>query len=149
MGRAITVLATVVLLGAFTAAQAQTTPVGLWKQVDDETKTEKSQIRIVEQGGVYSGKVEKILDPTKIDARCEPCSGEAKDKPVLGLQIIRNLRADPSAPGVYDGGEILDPNNGKTYRLKVTPTDGGKTLVLRGYIGISLLGRSQTWTRVE
>ena len=132
-----------------TGAHAQATPAGLWKQVDDETKAERSLVRIGESGGVYSGKVEKILDPARADARCEACTGELKDKPIAGLTIIRGVRQNPTEPGVYDGGEILDPNNGKTYKLKMTPADGGKTLILRGYIGISLLGRSQTWTRVE
>ena len=138
-----------VALGVAFGAQAQTTPAGLWKQVDDETKVEKSLVRISESGGVYSGKVEKILDPSRADARCDACSGDLKGKPIVGLPIIGGIRANPGEPNVYDGGEILDPNNGKTYRLKMTPTDGGRTLVLRGYIGISLLGRSQTWTRVE
>jgi uncharacterized protein (DUF2147 family) len=131
------------------AAQAQGTPAGLWKQIDDETKKEKSLVRISESGGVLSGKIEKILDPARAAALCDLCSGELKDKPVLGLPIISGVKQSDSDKSMWDGGEILDPNNGKTYKLRLTPGDGGKTLAVRGYIGAPLLGRTQTWIRVE
>jgi uncharacterized protein (DUF2147 family) len=99
---------------------------------------------------VFSGKIEKLLDPdTKPDAKCDKCSDERKDQPILGLPIIRNVKANADDAALWDGGEILDPNNGKTYKVRLKPADGGKKLEVRGYIGAPLLGRTQTWHRVE
>jgi len=135
------------LLAASGAALAQATPAGLWKTIDDETKTEKSLVRISEAGGVLTGKVEKFLDPkTKADAVCEKCTDERAGKPVLGMTILRGARADGQKEH-WEGGEILDPNNGKVYRLRLKPQDGGKTLEVRGYIGPFY--RNQQWIRVE
>jgi len=132
------------------SAWAQSTPVGLWKTIDDDSKKEKSLVRISEAGGVFSGKIEKVLDPdTKPDARCDKCTDERKDQPILGLPIIRNVKASGDDATLWDGGEILDPNNGKTYKVRLKPADGGKKLEVRGYIGAPLLGRTQTWHRVE
>ncbi|WP_298829061.1 DUF2147 domain-containing protein [uncultured Piscinibacter sp.] len=129
------------------AALAQTTPVGLWKTIDDETKTEKSLVRITDGGGVLSGKIEKLLDPSKQNDVCDKCSDERKGQPIVGLSIIRNAKPDGDDKSVWTGGEILDPNNGKTYRLRLKPLDGGKHLEVRGYIGPFF--RNQTWIRVE
>lgn len=138
------------LIAAFAlhaAALAQATPVGLWKTIDDETKTEKSLVRIVESGGVLGGKIEKLLDPAKQNDVCDKCSDERKGKPIVGLSIIRNAKQDGEDKSVWTGGEILDPNNGKTYRLRLKPLDGGKQLEVRGYVGPFF--RNQTWIRVE
>ena len=138
------------LIAAFAlhaAALAQATPVGLWKTIDDETKTEKSLVRIVESGGVLGGKIEKLLDPAKQNDICDKCSDERKGKPIVGLSIIRNAKQDGEDKSVWTGGEILDPNNGKTYRLRLKPLDGGKQLEVRGYVGPFF--RNQTWIRVE
>lgn len=132
-----------------TAAWAQATPVGLWKTIDDETKAEKSLVRISDAGGVLSAKVEKVLDPAKQDAKCEKCTDDRKDQPVVGMTIVRNVKQSASDKALWDGGEILDPNNGKTYKVRMKPVDGGKTLEVRGYVGAPLLGRTQTWVRVE
>ena len=130
-------------------AHAQATPTGLWKSVDDETKKEKSLIRLSESGGVLTGKIEKLLDPsTAPDAVCEKCSDDRKDKPLVGLTIVKGVKAS-GEPGRWEGGEILDPNNGKTYKVRMTPVDGGKKLDVRGYIGTPMLGRTQTWIRAE
>ena len=142
-----TLAATLLALAAGTAL-AQAIPVGLWKTIDDETKTEKSYVRITEAGGVLTGKIEKLVDPAKQDSKCEKCTDERKDKPVLGMTIIRNAKAD-AAKAVWEGGEILDPNDGKVYKLRLTPADSGKKLDVRGFIGFALLGRTQTWIRVE
>jgi uncharacterized protein (DUF2147 family) len=138
-------------LGLFAAiAHAQATPAGLWKTIDDESKKEKSLIRITETGGVFTGKLEKLLDPTaKPDAVCDKCSDDRKDKPLVGMTLIKNVKQSEGDKALWDGGEILDPNNGKTYKVRLTPGDGGKTLAVRGYIGAPLLGRTQTWVRVE
>jgi uncharacterized protein (DUF2147 family) len=129
-------------------AFAQATPVGLWKTIDDDGKTAKSLVRISEQGGTLVGSIDKLLDPKDPgDSKCDKCSDDRKDKPVVGLQIIRGVKAD--GDGVWGHGEILDPNNGKTYRTRLKPVDGGKKLEVRGYIGAPLFGRTQTWVRVE
>jgi uncharacterized protein (DUF2147 family) len=130
-------------------AHAQAMPVGLWKTIDDETKTEKSLIRITESNGVYTGRLEKLLGAMSQDTLCDKCTDERKDKPVVGMTLIRNVRHSESDAAMWDGGDILDPNNGKTYKVRLTPGDGGKTLAVRGYIGAPLLGRTQTWIRVE
>lgn len=137
------------LLVAGGAAFAQATPVGLWKTIDDETKAEKSYVRVVEAGGVVTAKVEKILDPAKADAKCDKCSDDRKDQPIQGMTIVKGVKANADDKGLWDGGEILDPNNGKTYKVRMKPIDGGKKLEVRGYIGAPLLGRTQTWIRIE
>ena len=136
-------------LGLFAAiAHAQATPAGLWKSIDDESRKEKSLIRITESGGVFTGKLEKLLDPTaKADAVCDKCSDERKDKPIVGMTLIKGVKQNADDKAKWDGGEILDPNNGKTYKVRLTPIDGGKTLEVRGFIGPFY--RNQTWTRVE
>lgn len=132
-----------------TAAWAQATPVGLWKTIDDETKKEKSLVRIADSGGVLTGKIEKLLDPAREKDVCDKCTDERKDKPIAGMTIIRNVRQNADDKGMWDGGEIMDPNNGKTYKVRLKPADGGKSLDVRGYVGAPLLGRTQTWIRVE
>ena len=128
-------------------ALAQMTPVGLWKTIDDDGKTEKSLVRITEKDGALSGVVEKVFDPSKQDSKCDQCTDERKDKLVLGMAIIRNVRQDAGDKELWSGGEILDPNNGKTYKTRLKPVDGGKTMQMRGYIGFFY--RTQIWHRVE
>ena len=133
---------------AHVGAFAQATPVGLWKTIDDDTKIEKSLVRITDQGGVLSGRIEKLLDPaTKPDAVCDKCSDERKDRPLLGLVILRNLKHSSDDADWWDGGDITDPKNGKTYRARVRTVDSGAKLQMRGYIGPFY--RTQTWIRVE
>jgi uncharacterized protein (DUF2147 family) len=133
---------------SFGLAMAQATPAGLWKTIDDETKAEKSLVRISDNGGVYTGKIEKILSD-KPDAKCLECSDERKDQPVQGMTIIRNVKASADDKGLWDSGDILDPNNGKVYKVRLKLADGGKKLEVRGYVGAPLLGRTQTWIRAE
>jgi uncharacterized protein (DUF2147 family) len=142
-----TFVACALLAHAFAFAQAN--PVGLWKTIDDETKADKSLIRITETGGVFSGKIEKLLDPARQDAKCDKCSDDRKDQPIAGMTVIRNVKQKDGDATMWDGGEILDPHNGKTYKVRLKPVDGGKVLEVRGYIGAPLLGRTQTWLRVE
>ena len=137
-----------VLLGSVLGVQAQMTPVGLWKTIDDDGKTEKSYVRITESNGVLSGRIEKILDPAKQGAVCDECSDERKGKPLLGMVFMRNMRQSDDK-SQWEGGEVLDPTNGKTYRARMKPTEGGKKLEMRAYIGMPLLGRTQTWIRLE
>jgi uncharacterized protein (DUF2147 family) len=137
------------LAGATLSAQAQaTSPAGVWKTIDDNTKKDKSLVRIADMNGVYSGKVEKVLDPdAPKDAVCKDCSDDRKDKPILGMTILRNVKASADDKTVFEGGDILDPNNGKVYRVRLKPIEDGKKLEVRGYLGPFY--RTQTWIRVE
>jgi uncharacterized protein (DUF2147 family) len=128
-------------------ATAQMTPVGVWKTIDDDGKTEKSLVRISESNGVLTGTIEKVFDPAKQTAKCDKCTDDRKDKHILGMTIIRNVRQDAGDKTIWTGGEILDPNNGKAYKTRLKPVDGGKTMEMRGYI--AFLYRTQVWQRVE
>jgi uncharacterized protein (DUF2147 family) len=130
-------------------AMAQTTPAGLWKTIDDDGKTEKSLVRIVGTAGVFTGKVEKILEADKASAKCEKCEDARKDQPIVGMTIIDGVKQDDEENSLFTGGQILDPNNGKVYKVRLKTVAGGKKLDVRGYIGTPLLGRTQTWVRVE
>lgn len=130
---------------ALAAAQGAT-PVGLWKTIDDETKQERSFVRISDAGGVLSGKVERIVDPANQDNVCDKCTDARKGQKIVGMTIVEGVKKNAEEP-YWDGGTILDPNNGKTYKVRMTPKDGGKALEVRGFIGPFY--RNQTWIRVE
>lgn len=140
------VLGAAFALAAALAAAQGATPVGLWKTIDDETKQEKSFVRVSDAGGVLSGKVERIVDPARQDSVCDKCSDARKDQKIVGMTIVEGVKKNPDEP-YWDGGTILDPNNGKTYKVRMTPKDGGKALEVRGFIGPFY--RNQTWIRVE
>ena len=143
------VLSCVLAAGLVGVAAADTdSPAGLWKTIDDKTGKERSLVRIVENNGIFEGKVEKIFEQSDDDPNhlCKKCEGERKDKPIIGMTFLWGLKKDGDQ---YGGGEILDPKNGKIYRAKMRLTEGGRKLEVRGYIGLSLFGRSQTWLRLE
>lgn len=128
---------------------AQMTPVGVWRTYDDKTGELSSEVRISDNGGVLSGKIEKLLrKDAKQDDVCDKCTDARKDKPVLGMEIIRGAKK-AEGKDVWEGGKILDPEDGKDYSLKLTPTDSGKKLDVRGFIGFALIGRTQTWVRAQ
>ena len=130
-----------------TAAMAQMSPVGLWRQVDDKTGLAKSEIRIVEENGVVIARIEKRLDPAaKPDDKCDECKDDRKGKPIVGLEIIRGVKK-VEGKDVWDGGKILDPAEGKEYNARLIPIEGGKKLEMRG--SIAFFGRTQTWTRIQ
>lgn len=129
--------------GISTAAAQGVT--GRWKTIDDETGQAKSIVEIYEKDGKVYGKVVEILNPAKKNAKCTKCKGADKDKPIEGLVIIKGLTKDGDE---YTDGDILDPNKGKTYSCTIK-LDGKDKLNVRGYMGISMLGRSQTWHRVK
>ena len=139
---------TAIILGAIGfCALAQGTPVGLWRNSDDKTGEAKAEVRIVETAGVLSGKIEKrLLKTAKPEDLCTECSDERKGQPLLGLEIIRGAKKAEGRE-VWDGGKILDPENGRSYTLKMTPIEDGKKLEVRGSFGP--FGRTQTWTRVN
>jgi len=140
-------IAAVVLGVVAVGAQAQMSPVGVWKTIDDKTKAEKAQVRVIETGGVVSGKIEKLLAPgANQEAKCDKCSDDRKDKAVIGMEIIRGVKKDGD---VWTGGTILDSAEGKVYKVKMTPIEGGKKMEMRGYVGAPMFGRTQVWQRVE
>jgi uncharacterized protein (DUF2147 family) len=123
-------------------------PVGRWRTVDDATGKVNSVVVVWEQGGKLYGKIEKLVDPEPQDPdpRCTRCEGEMKDRPLVGLRILWDLKKDGNQ---WSGGKILDPDNGKTYRCSIAVEDGGAKLKVRGFIGLSLLGRTQHWLREQ
>ncbi len=127
-------------------AMAQLTPVGLWRNIDDKTGVAKAEIRIREGAdGVVTGFVEKAL-VTSEQPNCDLCTDDRKGKPKLGMEIIRGAKK-VEGEDHWEGGHILDPDNGKTYRLRMKPLDGGSQLQIRGYLGPFY--RTQVWIRVH
>ena len=126
----------------------EASPVGVWKTIDDQTGKPKSLVRISETNGEYRGRIEKLFrEPNEEqNPRCDKCEGALKDQPILGLTIITGMKKDGDE---YNGGKILDPGNGKIYNSKMSLAEGGKKLNVRGYIGMPILGRTQTWVRAE
>ncbi|SRR5690606_29827924 len=140
-------LASLLLAAVAVPAWAQMSPVGLWRSMDDKTGEAKSEIRISEQDGILEGRIEKLLrkdaDPA---AKCVECKDALKDQPMVGLPIITGAKK-AEGKDVWEGGKILDPENGKQYTLRLTPIEGGQKLEVRGSIGP--FGRTQTWQRVQ
>jgi uncharacterized protein (DUF2147 family) len=135
------------LLAAGASYAANNTPVGTWKTIDDKTHQPKSIVQISEVNGELQGKVLQVLQSDEgSHPVCKECDGDRKDKPVEGMVILWGVKQDGD---VWDGGKILDPKNGKIYKVKLQTTDDGKKLDVHGYIGFSLIGRSQIWERQE
>ncbi|MFT4268695.1 MAG: DUF2147 domain-containing protein [Xenophilus sp.] len=143
-------LTALLLAAGSTLAMAQTTPVGLWRSVDDKTGETKAEIRIDDIGSgreALSGRIVKTLGrDVGPGATCDECTDERKGQPIAGLEIIRGGKK-AEGKDVWEGGKILDPENGKEYRASFTPVDGGRKLEVRGYLGP--FWRTQTWTRVQ
>ncbi|WP_045728305.1 MULTISPECIES: DUF2147 domain-containing protein [unclassified Xanthomonas] len=143
-----TLILTLVLSIALSVAHAaDTSPVGRWQTIDDTTGKPKSIVQITQTAdGTLSGKVSEILQSDRgPNPMCNACEGERKDQPIKGMTILWGLKPDGTA--VWDGGSILDPVKGKIYKAKITLSKDGKQLQMRGYIGIEVLGRTQTWIR--
>ncbi|MFC3216883.1 DUF2147 domain-containing protein [Comamonas sp. JC664] len=127
---------------ALPALAADMSPVGLWRTFDEKSGEPKSEVRISDSGGVLSGKVEKLLRKgADLQAVCDRCSDDRKGQPLVGLEIIRGAKQAPGK-AVWEDGKILDPENGSSYSLKLTPADNGNKLDVRGSIGP--FGRTQT-----
>ena len=137
-----TLLATLLLSVPAWAQEAS--PVGLWKNIDDVSGKPKALIRITEANGELQGRLEKLFIPAGAEQspKCDKCAGAPKDQPILGMVFMSGLKKDGDE---YNGGEILDPDNGKVYKSKLTLADGGKKLNVRGYVGVPMFGRSQVW----
>jgi uncharacterized protein (DUF2147 family) len=134
------------VLAAPAAAQSpDSSPVGLWRQVDEQTGRAQGLVRIVMRDGALYGRIERVFNPADAGGVCEQCTDDRKGKPIIGLELLRGLR--PDGDGSWSGGDILDPGTGKVYSASLRLADGGQKLIVRGYLLISLLGRSQTWVR--
>jgi uncharacterized protein (DUF2147 family) len=121
-------------------------PVGYWQTIDDVTGQSKSIVQITDAANNHiAGKVVKLFDNVKTTT-CSACSGANKNQPILGMTIMTNLKKAEN--NEWQGGSILDPKNGKSYTCKIQLVDEGHRLVVRGYIGLPIFGRSQTWVRV-
>ncbi len=121
-------------------------PVGRWKTVDDTTGKVKSIVQIREENGKLYGTIEQLFDPPVPHPTCYLCTGDLKDRPLVGLQVLSGFVQDGEH---WSGGQVLDPETGKIYSASLSIEDGGKKLRLRGYIGIQLLGRTEHWRRDE
>jgi uncharacterized protein (DUF2147 family) len=122
----------------------RTSPIGKWKTVDDNSGKTKSVVEVYEKGGKLFGKILDLIDPDEPDPKCKECDKDDPRymKPVVGLEIIRNMEKDGNA---WEDGDILDPENGKVYRCKLWVEEG--KLQVRGYI--AFLYRTQTWLPAE
>jgi uncharacterized protein (DUF2147 family) len=123
-------------------------PAGKWQTIDDVTGKPKSIVTLWEEGGKLFGKIDEVLttDADNPNHLCIHCEGDLKNKPEVGLRILWDMQKDGEQ---WSGGKILDPHNGKVYRCTISLEDSGKKLKVRGFIGISLIGRTQYWTRIE
>ena len=137
------------LLAVCTAALADATPAGLWRTFDPDTNQPRSLVRITTDGGVLRGVIEKLLDPAVPNPVCEKCADERRGQPVIGMTILRGVRYSPDEPGLWDGGEILEPKTGKVYSVQLRLADDGKALQVHGYLGSPMFGRTRTWVRVD
>ena len=133
-----------VLISGAALAQDAGSIVGLWKTFDDDTNQPAALVQISEQNGLFVGKVTKILDPSGLPT-CVKCSDYRKDKPVVGMEILTGLKKD--GDNAYSGGKILDPDDGEIYSANIKLLEQGNKLDLRAYLGIPLIGRTQTWIR--
>jgi uncharacterized protein (DUF2147 family) len=136
-----------VLIGALPLPAAEPTAVGLWEQVDEKSGQAESWFKISERNGVYVGNIVKMFPKPGDDENwvCDKCEGDERGKPVLGLALIKNMQRNGLS---YENGTIMDPRDGKVYRALMRLSPDGQKLEVRGYLGISLFGRSQVWNRL-
>jgi uncharacterized protein (DUF2147 family) len=139
-------VAVLALFGLAAASNELSSPIGRWKTIDEKTGRAKSIVRLYEQEGRLFAKVEQNLTQGEESRRCAKCTDDRKDQPLTGLLIMRNMKL---VDGEYRDGDILDPDNGVVYRCKLRLESGGTKLKVRGFIGVSLFGRSQTWEREQ
>lgn len=125
---------------------------GTWRSIDDRTGFSKGLVEIKKEAdGTYSGTIIKVIPRPGYTPKetCQRCPAPYTDKPMIGLKVLTGLKDVPNKPGHYDGGKILDPLSGKIYSDKARLSSDGRRLTMRGYVGVSLLGRSQTWMREQ
>lgn len=121
-------------------------PVGRWKTIDDKTGHAKAIVEIHESNGELNGRIVEIFHPPAPNPLCLKCTGALKNKPVMGMRILWGMRQNGSE---WTGGRVLDPESGNIYRCTITLENGGKALRVRGYVGLSVFGRTEKWVRVE
>jgi uncharacterized protein (DUF2147 family) len=140
-----TVLGTFLLV-SYGNAQSTDPVLGVWKTIDEKTNQPSSLIRLDEKNGELIGTVTELIPSPgeTLVTHCNLCKDERKGKPIIGMMIMKGLKK--SSPGAWSAGEILDPEDGEIYKVKINMVND-KTLEVRGYIGVPLLGRTQTWVR--
>jgi uncharacterized protein (DUF2147 family) len=143
------VMSAIIMLGAAGASLRAAEPfaVGLWEQVDEKSGKPESWFKITERNGAYEGNIVKIFFKPGEDENwvCDKCEGAERGKPVLGLALIKGMQRNGSS---YENGTIMDPRDGAVYRALMKLSPDGQKLEVRGYLGISLFGRSQVWNRL-
>lgn len=133
------------LLMLFSISVFAASPMGSWKTIDDITGRPKSIVRISGSTNNLSGRVVKLF-PGAMTV-CTACSGNLKNRPITGMTVMWGLKQNPQNPNEWSGGQIMDPKTGKIYRCMLTVSPNGSSMVVRGYVGVSMFGRSQTWYR--
>jgi uncharacterized protein (DUF2147 family) len=138
----------IAILPPLAGAADLSSPVGQWRTIDDKTGRENGLVEIWRVGDELQGRVVKVIpkpgdNPNPV---CDKCDGPEKGQPVVGMTILKGFKHDGDA---WDGGTILDPKSGNVYSSELRLDDGGQKLLVRGYLGISLLGRTQTWLRAD
>lgn len=143
--RSITLLLLALFFPCIAFAQ-QASPVGQWRSIDDHSGKPRSIVEVYANAdGTLSARIVRLLDLSKgANPACDACRGALHGKPVVGMVIAWGLRRDGDS---WSGGRILDPDNGKEYSVKFTPGTDGRTLEVRGYIAMPMLGRTQVWQR--
>jgi uncharacterized protein (DUF2147 family) len=135
---------------AYASPVSSNSPVGYWQTIDDVTGKPKSILHIYQSGNVLYGEVTKIFPKPGADQHelCTACAGEKHNQPIVGMVVLEGLKQSTSRASEWNGGKILDPSNGKTYHCYLTVMNKGQKLNVRGYIGVALFGRTQTWVRL-
>jgi uncharacterized protein (DUF2147 family) len=143
----LTMVAIVLGLAVAPAQAAEPSAVGLWEQVDERSGQPESWFRITERNGAYEGAIVKIFFKPGEDQNwvCDKCEGAERGAPVLGLTLIKGMHRNGLT---YEDGTIMDPRDGSVYRAMMRLSPDGRKLEVRGYLGISLFGRSQIWNRL-
>jgi uncharacterized protein (DUF2147 family) len=137
-------VAAALVLSASSLCAAELSPVGRWRTVSDETGKQTGVVEISESNGALSGRIVKmVLEPgDSADPVCQKCEGPERGQRIMGMTILKGVRPDGDK---WDGGTILDPRSGNIYRCQLRVSENGRMLFVRGYMGVSLLGRTQTW----
>lgn len=132
-----------VLMACYASVSLAKAPLGIWTTIDEKTGKKRSEIRLSMEHNELSGKIIRVYPEAGDTGICKACPGKFKNQPIQGLNFLWGLKEDKH--GSWHDGEILDPKSGKIYRAKMTQR--GDKLYVRGYVGLSLLGRTQIWVR--
>jgi uncharacterized protein (DUF2147 family) len=138
------------LSGNALSADAHASPLGLWNVIDEKTGEPRALVRITEEVSGFQGRIEKLFPRPgeSREPRCTQCTDSRRDQPIEGMVILSGLTKEPNALA-WSGGEILDPANGKTYQCRASLDQDGRTLNVRGYLRLPVLGRTQKWLRAQ